>query len=159
MLVFIKRNFSFKNKDVILPLYNTLVCQNPLRICHPVIVSPPCERKHTMKDSQPLTCSLLMSVAYQENWSSNSCFKILNGFTNVDTSTLFEIDDTLRTSYDVIKLKCRQVNTDYTNFFFANILTREGDKLPPSVVQGRAIDSFKNKLGRRLLQLNISLMT
>ncbi len=37
MLGFIKRNFSFKNKDAILPPYNT--SQTSLRICRTVLVS------------------------------------------------------------------------------------------------------------------------
>ncbi len=83
------------------------------------------------------------------------CFKILNSFTNVDTSKLFMIDDTLRTRNNGIKLKCRQVNSDYTKVFFSNVVVREWNKLPPSVVQCNTIDFFKNKLDRHILELNI----
>ncbi len=73
------------------------------------------------------------------------CFKILNGFTNVNRSKLFMIDDTLRTRNNGIKLKCRQVNTDCTKFFFINVVVREWNKLPPSVVQCSTIDSFQKQ--------------
>ncbi len=62
------------------------------------------------------------------------CFKILNGFTNVDKSKLFVIDDTLRTRNNGIKLKCRQVNSDCTTFFFTNVVVREWNKLLPSLI-------------------------
>ncbi len=75
-------------------------------------------------------------------------FKNLNGFTNIAESTLFEIDGTLRTRYSGTRLKCRQVNSDYTEFFFTNFLTREWNEFPPSVVQCSTIDLFINKLDR-----------
>ncbi len=43
--------------------------------------------------------------------------KILDGFTNVDISALFEIDDTTRTRNNGTKLKCGQINSDCTKFF------------------------------------------
>ncbi len=84
------------------------------------------------------------------------CFKILKDFTNVDRSTLFLIDDTLRTKNNGINPKCRQVNSDCSKFFFTNIVVREWNKLPPSVVQCNTIDSFKNKLDRHFLELSIN---
>ncbi len=67
-----------------------------------------------------------------------------------------KFDNTLRTRNNGIKLKCRQVNSDCTNFFFTNVVVRERNKLPPSVVQCNTIDSFKNKLDRHFLQLTIN---
>ncbi len=84
------------------------------------------------------------------------CFKIVNDFTNVDRSKLFLIDDTLQTRNNGIKLKCRQVNSGCTKFFFTNVVVREWNKLPPSVVQCNTIDSFKNKLDRHFLELSIN---
>ncbi len=40
MLGFIKRNFSFKNKDIILPLYNSSVRPH-LRVCGAILVASP----------------------------------------------------------------------------------------------------------------------
>ncbi len=83
------------------------------------------------------------------------CFKILNGFTNVDASKLFMMDDTTRTRNNGAKLKCKQVHSDCTKFFFTNAVVRDWNKLPPSVVQSNSIDSFKNNLDRYLLHLNV----
>ncbi len=41
---------------------------------------------------------------------------------------------------------------DCTKLFFTNDVVREWNKLPPSVVQCITVNSFKNKLGPRLLQ-------
>ncbi len=79
------------------------------------------------------------------------CYKISYGFTNVDRSTLFMIDDTLRTRNNCIKLKCRQVNSDCTKFFFTNVVVREWNTVPPSVIQCNTIDSFEKKLDRHFL--------
>ncbi len=48
----------------------------------------------------------------------NECFKILKGFTSVDTCKVFSVDDTSRTRSNGVKLKCKQVQLDSTKFFF-----------------------------------------
>ncbi len=75
---------------------------------------------------------------------------------NVDRSKLFMIDDTLQTRNNDIKPKCRQVNSDCTKFLFINVVVREWNKLPPSVVHCNTVDSFKNKLDRHFLEPNIN---
>ncbi len=52
------------------------------------------------------------------------CFKILKGFTNVDANKLFSVDYSSRTSSNGIKLRCRQMELDYTKFFFTNDVVR-----------------------------------
>ncbi len=81
------------------------------------------------------------------------CFKILNGFTNVDPTKLFEIDDSMSKRNNGANLKCRQVHSDCTKFF-TNAVVGDWNKLPPSVVQGNSIASFINNLDRYLLHLN-----
>ncbi len=48
------------------------------------------------------------------------CFRILKGFTNVDASKLFSIDNTSRTKSNGVKLRCKQVQLDSTKFFLTN---------------------------------------
>ncbi len=67
------------------------------------------------------------------------CFK---GFTNVDASKLFSVDDTSRTRSNGVKLRCKQVQLDSTKFFITNDVVREWNKLPSSVVQCDTINSF-----------------
>ncbi len=110
MLGFIKRNFSFKNKDIILPLYNSLV---RLHLEHAVQFWSP----HLAKDIAKLEAvqrratkviPSLRNKSYEERPARLNlfflekrrlreklieCFKILEGFTNVDANRLFLIDD------------------------------------------------------------------
>ncbi len=62
------------------------------------------------------------------------CFKILNSFTNVGPTKLFVMDDSSRTRNNGAKLKCRQVHSDCTDFFFTNAVVRDWNRLPPSVI-------------------------
>ncbi len=62
------------------------------------------------------------------------CFKIIKGFTNVDASKLFSVDDTSRTRSNGVKRRCKQVQLDSTKLYF-NDVVREWNKLSPSVVQ------------------------
>ncbi len=79
------------------------------------------------------------------------CFKIFNGFTNVDGSMMFSIDNTSRTGNNGVKRRCKQIELDCTELFFTNDVVREWNKLPPSVVQCDTINLFKNKLDHYLL--------
>ncbi len=83
------------------------------------------------------------------------CFKILKGFTNIDASKLFSTDNTSRTRSSGIKLRRKQVQLDSTKFFFTSDVVREWNKLPPSVVQGYTVNSFKNKLDQHFLNHGI----
>ncbi len=83
------------------------------------------------------------------------CFKILKGFTNLDASNMFLIDNTSQTKSNGVKLRCKQVKLDCTKFFFTHDLVREWNRLPPSVVQCDTINSFKNKLNHHLLYQDI----
>ncbi len=83
------------------------------------------------------------------------CFKILNGFTNVDPTKLFEINDSKRTRNNGAKLKCWQVHSDCTKFFFTNAAVRDWNELPPPVVKWYSITSFKNNPDRCLVHLSV----
>ncbi len=78
------------------------------------------------------------------------CFKIQKGFTNVDHSKMFLIDNTSQTRSNGVKLRCKQIQLDCTKVFFTNDVVREWNKLPPSVLQCDTINSFKNKLDYHL---------
>ncbi len=84
-----------------------------------------------------------------------SVLKYLKGFTNVDASKLFSVDDTSRTRSNGVKLRCKQVQLDTTKFFFTNDVVREWNKLSPSVVQCDTINSSKNKLDHHFLNQGI----
>ena len=169
MLGFIKRNFSFKSKEIVLPLYKSLV--RPHLEYAVQFWSPHHEKDIAKLESvQRRATKMIPSLrnkSYEERLVNLNlftlrkrrlrgklieCFKILKGFTNVDFDKLFLIDDTSRTRNNGHKLKCRQVRSDCTKFFFTNDVVREWNKLPPLAVQCNTIDSFKNKLDSHLLE-------
>ncbi len=83
------------------------------------------------------------------------CFKILKGFTDVNASKLFSLDDTLQTRSNGVKLRCKQILLDSTKSLFTNDMVRERNKLPPSVVQCDTINAFNNKLDQHFLNQGI----
>ncbi len=92
------------------------------------------------KDSHIWTCFFLKRYHL---WGKLECFKILNGFRNVDPTKLFVMDDSTGTRNNGAKLKCRQVHSDYTNFF-TNSVIRDWNRLQPSMVQCNRIAFIKN---------------
>ncbi len=130
---FINRNFSFENKSIIPPLYISLVRSN---LKYAVQFWSP----HHTKDIDKLAfqrrvtnmISSLRHKSYEERLVSLHLFslkkqwlrgkqikffKTFKGFTNVDASKLFSVDDTSRTRSNGVKLRCKQVQLDSTKFF------------------------------------------
>ena len=169
MLGFINRNFSFKNKEIILPLYTSLVrphLEYAVQFWSPHHAKDIAKLEAVQRRATKLIPSL-RNKPYEERLARLNlfslekrrlrgkiieCFKIIKGFTNVDASKLFSIDNSTRTRNNGIKLRRRQVQLDSTKFFFTNDVVGEWNKLPPSVVQCDTINSFKNKLDHHLLQ-------
>ena len=172
MLGFINRNFSFKNKDVILPLYISLVrphLEYAVQFWSPHHAKDIAKLEAVQRRATKMITSL-RNKSYEERLASLNlfslekrrlrgklieCYKILKGFTNVDANKLFSIDNSARTRSNGVKLRCKQVQLDCTKFFFTNDVVREWNKLPPSVVQCDTINSFKNKLDQHLLNQDI----
>ncbi len=172
MLGFINRNISFKTKDVILPLDTCLVrphLEYAVQFWAPYhakdIAKPESVQR---KDTKIIT--FLRNKAYEERLARlnlfslekrrlrgkiTKCFKILKGFTNVDASKMFSIDNTPRARNNGVKLSCKQVQLDCTKFFFTNHVVREQNKLPPSVAQCDPNNSIKNKHDHHHLKQDI----
>ncbi len=144
MMGLIKRIFSFKNKDVVLPLFNSFVRPQQTRQFLHYVTNP------TRKDCHIYIYSLLKTPIKRKT------DRVLVKYLTVlptwirRTTKLFEIDDSTRTINNGAKLKCRQVHLDCTEFFLTDALVRDWNKLPPSVVQCNSIASFKNNLDRTL---------
>ncbi len=152
MLGFINGNFSFKNKDIILPLYISLVRPHleytvPFRWPHP---AKDIAKLEAVQQRATKMITSLRNKSYEERLASLNlfslekrrlrgklieCFKILKGFTNVDASKLFSINNKSRTRSNGVKFRCKQVQLDSIEFLFTNDVAREWNKLPPSVVQ------------------------
>ncbi len=137
MMGFIKRKFSFQNKLVVLPLYNSFI-RNHLEYAVQ-FQSPHHARDITKLESVQCGAtemiSSLRTKPYKERLSHLNlfslekrrlrgklieCFKILDGFANVDPTKLFDSDDSTRPKNNGAKLKRRQIHSDCTKYFFTN---------------------------------------
>ncbi len=164
-----KRNFSFKYKDVILPLYNSLVRPHLEYVVQfwSSYLAKDIAKLEAVQCRATKMIPSLRNKSYEERlarlnlfslekWRLRGklieCFEILKGFTNVDANRLFLINDSSRTRSNWVKLRCKQLHLDCTKFFFTKDVVREWNKLPPSVVQCNTINSFKNKFDLHLLQ-------
>ncbi len=148
MFGFINRNFSFKNKDVILPLYISLVrphLENAVQFWSPHRAKDIAKLEAVQRRATKMVTSL-RNKAYEKRLVQLNlfslekrrlrgklieCFKILKGFTNVDTNKIFSINTTSRTRSNGVKPRCKQVQLDCTKFFITNDVVREWNKLPP----------------------------
>ncbi len=165
------RFFSFKNKYVVLPLYNSFIRTHLEYVVH--FLSP----HHTkdiakLKSVQRTPTKMIPSLRNKPCEESLShvnlfclekcqlrgklieCLKVINGFTKVDPTKLFEIDESTLTENSGTKFICRQLHS-HANFFSTNAVFRDWNKLPPSGVHCNSIASFKNNLDRYLLHLNV----
>ncbi len=79
-------------------------------------------------------------------------FKVLKGFTNVDSNKQVSIDELSRTRSKGIKLRYRKIELDNTKLFFTNDIVRKWNKLPSSVAQCITVNSLRNKVDHHLLQ-------
>ncbi len=168
MLGFKNRNFSFKNKDVLLPLYISFVrlhLEYALQFFSPPHVKDIVRLEALLQRTTKMITSL-RNKSYEDRLAQlNLCslekrrlrgknierFEILKVFTKVDANKMFSIDNTSRTRTDGVKLRCKQVQLDCTKFFFTNDVVKEWNKFPPLVVQCDTISSFNNKLDHHLL--------
>ena len=167
MLGFIKRNFTYKSKDIILPLYNSLVRPH---LEYAVQFWAPHLSKdiHKLESVQRRATKLIPSIRnkpYEErlkdlNLFSLSkrrlrgklieCFKIIKGFNNVNIENYFKFTPALPTRGHSLKLKGERCNLDITKFFFTNDIINKWNKLPEHVVQSNSIETFKNRLDRHM---------
>ncbi len=73
----------------------------------------------------------------------------------MDPNKQFLIDNTSRTRSNGVKLRCKQIQLDSTELFFAIDVVMECNKLQPSLVPCDTINSFYNKLHHLLLNQGI----
>ncbi len=167
MLGFINRNISFKNKNIILPLYISLVkphLENAVQFWSPHGTKDIVKLEAVQRRATKITS--LRYKSYEVRLASLNlfslemlrlrdklieCFKILKGF----MSNLLSIDISSRIKSNGVKLRCKKVHLDSTKSFFTNDVVWEWNKLPPSVTQCDTINSFKNKLDHHFLNQGI----
>ena len=167
MLGFINRNFTFKNKDIILPLYRSLVrphLEYAVQFWDPHLIKDINKLESVQRRATKLIPSL-RNKAYEDRLRELDlfsltkrrlrgklieCFKILKGFNNIMPEALFTLAPELPTRGNSLKLRGHRVNLDITKYFFTNDIVDKWNSLPDNVVRSTSIDMFKDRLDRHL---------
>ena len=173
MLGFISRNFTYKSKDIVLPLYLSLVrphLEYAVQFWAPHLQKDIRKLESVQRRATKLIPSL-RSKPYEDrlrelNLFSLSkrrlrgklieCFKILKGFNNVDIKNYFTLAPLLPTRGNGLKLRGHRSNLDSTKYFFTNDIVDEWNKLPENIIQSKTINTFKTKLDQHLLLSGIN---
>ena len=163
MLGFIKRNFTYKSKDIILPLYLSLVrphLEYAVQFWAPYLQGDIKRLEAVQRRATKLIPSL-SNKSYEERLTTLGlfsltkrrlrgklieCFKILKGFDNINYADFFTYDPNTRTRNNGMKLQGKRVNLDLTQHFFTNDVINHWNRLPESVVQSSTIATFKSRL-------------
>ena len=167
MLGFINRNFTFKSKDIILPLYTSMVrphLEYAVQFWDPYL----CKDIQKLESVQRRATKLIPNLrhkTYEERLKALNlfslakrrlrgklieCFKIINGFSNVERDNLFTLAIDLPTRGNGLKLRGHKVSLDITKHFYTNDIVDKWNSLPEYVVNSTSIDMFKNKLDQHL---------
>ena len=166
MLGYIKRNFKYKSKDIILPLYKSLVrphLEYGVQFWSPYLQGDIEKMERVQRRATKLIPSL-KTKSYEDRLKKLNlfslkkrrmrgqlieCFKILKGFDRIDTSDLFQFSY-LPTRNNGMKLRTKKPSLDITKNFFSYYIIKEWNKLPNNVVTSTSINMFKNRLDAHL---------
>ena len=166
LLGYIQRQFQYRNKEIVLTLYNSLI--RPL-LEYAVQFWSPTLRKdiERLERVQARATKLIPSIrrlSYQDRLKALGLFsletrrlrgqlievfKILNGFDNVDHRNLFSLN-TNSTRNHGWKLELNRFNTSICENFFTYKICSTWNKLPTSVVNSTTVEQFKRNLDRIL---------
>ena len=175
ILGFISRTFDYKSKDIILPLYKSLVRPH---LEYAVQFWSPSYRKdiEALERVQRRATKLiptLRNYPYKERLKKLrlfslevrrlrgqliEVFKILNGFDNVKPSLLTRDENPL-TRNNGCKLVGKRFHTDRAKHFFTNKIVKVWNLLPESVVSSLSINQFKNRIDKHFTEDNLSLIS
>jgi hypothetical protein len=162
VLGMIKRTFVLRSKEVILPLYKSLVrphLETCIQAWRPYLKKDINVLEAVQRRATKMICGL-SRLEYEErlqilNITSLELrrlrgdlievFKILNGFDIVDKENFFCLSSTNLRGHS-LKLYKGSFNTNMAKFSFKNRVIDDWNNLPEDVVYCNTVNSFKNKL-------------
>ena len=166
MLGYIKRQFGYRNKEIVLCLYNSLVRPH---LEYAVQFWSPSLRKDItrLERVQARATKLIPSIRhkrYEDRLAELDLFsletrrlrgqlievfKILRGFDNVDYRDIFQLSEG-RTRNHGYKLELKRYQRDLCGNFFTYKICGTWNTLPVEVVNSDSVDEFKSRLDRVL---------
>jgi len=175
VLGMIRRTIRHKSKDILLPLYKTLV--RPLiEYCTPAWSPHYCKVKALLEKVQHRFTRLipgLKNMEYHERldklqlWTLEQrrnradlieLFKIHKGLSDIKILDMFEPVNDQRTRGHSLKLKKHYCHLDLRKFFFSERVVSWWNALDEEAVSAKTVNSFKNHL-QRIRQQQISFFT
>ena len=173
-LGFISRNFQFKSKDIILPLYKSIVRPH---LEYAVQAWSPYYQKDIdlLERIQHRATKLIPNLrqkSYEERLESLGlttlktrrlrgqliqAFKIIKQFDKVNPNYFFKFDENSRTRGNELKLKYKTgiYVTDIGKNFFSNSIVKDWNSLPNTVINSTSINMFKNRIDKHFKNVNI----
>ena len=166
-LGFIARNFQYKSKDIILPLYKSIVrphleyavqawtpyYQKDLdllvRIQHRATKLIP-NLRHKPYEERLESLGLTTLKTRRLRGQLIQAFKIIKQFDKVDPKYFFKFDENSRTRGNELKLKYKTgiYVTDIGKNFFTNSIVKDWNSLPNNVIDSTSINMFKNRIDK-----------
>ena len=167
VLGFIARNFRYKNKELILPLYKSLVRPH---LEHAVQFWSPHLRREIdkMENIQGRATKMIPEIRnHNYHWRIQDLdliclvqrrlrgqrievFKYMTRFTTASARGLFDYDLNDRTRNNGAKLIVKHFNTSAAQHFYPMKITTIWNAPPSEVVSSRTVNSFKNSFGQTL---------
>ena len=170
MLGFIKRNFIFKSRDIVIPLFKSLVrphLEYAVQFWAPHLNKDIAKLESVQRRATKLIPAI-RNKSYEERLKELDlyslskrrlrgnliqCFKIIKGFDNVNIDNFFTLAPEMPTRGHSLKLSGKRVTLDVTKFFFTNEIINEWNKLPESVIESTTINMFKSRLDNYLTNI------
>ena len=163
ILGYIKRQFSFRNREIVLSLYNSLVrphLEYAVQFWCPSYRKD-IERLERVQKRATRLIPELRNRSYEDRLRELNLFsleqrrlrgqlievfKILRGFDNVDCTTMFTLSEDRRTRNHGFKLELRHYNRDLCGNFFSYKICGCWNSLPSDVVNSDSVEQFKKRL-------------
>ena len=164
ILGYIKRQFGFRNKEIVLSLYNSLVrphLEYAVQFWSPSLRKDICRLERVQARATKLIPSI-RHKSYPERLEALDLFslesrrlrgqlievfKILRGFDNVDFRNLFELSEGVTRNHGY-KLELKRYHRDLCGSFFTYSICDKWNSLPADVVNSDSVDQFKSRLDK-----------
>ena len=135
ILGLIRRNIVYKEKELIIPLYKTIVRPH-LEYCIQAW-------SYEMRLKE---CGLTTLETTRLRGDQIEVFKILNGYENIDRNIVFTVKEERRTRGHGVTLAKKQCRLDIRKFSFSQRTVNEWNRLSADCVGASSVNIFKNKI-------------
>jgi hypothetical protein len=162
LIGYIKRQFTFKNKEIVITLYNALI-RSRIEYCVQFWspnLSKDIKRLERIQARATKLIPEVRHLSYEERLRKLGMitlearivqldmvqvFKIIKGIDNIDYRHFFTLNVN-QTRNNGFKINVKQFNTNIMGGFFSHRVITYWNKLPAEVVSAETVYSFKNRL-------------